>query len=362
MKGRPVRRALALALTVGFWPNGALADHRHRVVLLEQPVTEEASVEVLARVRGELTAAGFEVVLLPATVEGDPVKMSETVASELSPAAVIFVIERPADDIDPRRIELWLADRLSRRTFVQSLPIDPDDAGRGYRRLAIQAVELLKARLAELTVTPLPELPPPKPVDAPSPPPSPPPPPPVKKQPGVGGRLAAGATMFQGFEGVDASFAPRGRAGVTLPAGSIEGSPVAVDLGATLAAFGNSSEVTTVGGTAHVSQGLGTIDVGLRFGRGAALQPVLLAAVGAYMVDVEGTTQPTRTAHAERTWSMFTSAGAGVWIQPASAFAIELDGQVGRAWAKTIVRIDGAEAAETGSPLVLLSIAAVAVF
>jgi hypothetical protein len=184
----------------------------------------------------------------------------------------------------------------------------------------------------------------------------------VKKAPGVGARLAAGATMFQGFEGVDASFAPRGRAGVTLPAGSIQGSPFVVDLGATVAGFGTGSEVTTEGGTALVSQGLGTIDVGLRFGRGAALQPVLLAAAGAYMVDVEGTMQETRVAHAERTWSMFTSAGAGAWIQPTVGFAVELEGQIGRAWAKTVVRIDGVEAAETGSPLVLLSIAAVAVF
>jgi hypothetical protein len=59
---------------------------------------------------------------------------------------------------------------------------------------------------------------------------------------------------------------------------------------------------------------------------------------------------------------MFTSVGAGIWIQPAPGFALELAGDVGRAWAKTIVRISGEEAGETGSPLVVLSLAAVGVF
>jgi hypothetical protein len=168
--------------------------------------------------------------------------------------------------------------------------------------------------------------------------------------------------LLQGFEDVGGTFAPRGRAGVTIPAGSIEGAPFAVDIGATVAAFGSSSTVETPGGSARVSQGLGTVDFALRFNRGGAFQPVLLAAAGPYMVDIEGIEQEERVAHAERTWSMFTSAGAGAWLQPSPAFAVELEGQVGRAWAKTIVRIDGVEAAETGSPLVLVSIAAVAVF
>ncbi|HEX6767587.1 MAG TPA: hypothetical protein VF103_18940, partial [Polyangiaceae bacterium] len=97
MKNRAVRQALSLALCVTFSAFGALAQYRHRVVLLEQPNTDEASTEVLVRVRGELTAAGFEVVLLPSTVEGDPAVVSETSAPELHPAAVILVIEKPAE-------------------------------------------------------------------------------------------------------------------------------------------------------------------------------------------------------------------------------------------------------------------------
>jgi hypothetical protein len=353
------RRAVSVAMALGFVSAGALADHRHRVVLLEQPNEAEASVEVLARVRGELTAAGFEVVLLPATIEGDPASVSETTARELHPAAVIFVLERPAEGTEPRRIELWLSDRLTRRTFVQSLPIDDDDAGRGYRRLAIQAVELLKARLAELTVTSMPDVPPPQPKpprrEAPKPPP-------VAKEPGVTGRLSGGVALLQGFEGVEASFAPRARLGASIPLGSISRSPFVLDLGGTLVALGSASEVNAPDGEASVGQGLGTVDVALRFDRGATLQPLLSTGVGVYSVSVAGTTDPTRVGNQDDTWSLFTSVGAGFWLQPAEAFAIELDGQVGRAWSKTIVQFDGPPVAETGSPLLVLSLAAVGIF
>ncbi|HEX6274561.1 MAG TPA: hypothetical protein VFZ53_16070, partial [Polyangiaceae bacterium] len=289
MKGSAVRRAAALALAALFVTFGAFAQYRHRVVLLEQPNADEASSEVLARVRGELTAAGFEVVLLPA-VDGDPAVVSETVGRELSPAAVIFVLEKPAEGTDPQRIELWLSDRLSRRTFVQSLPVQADEGGRGYRRLAIQAVELLKARLAELQLSSPPDPPPPPPPPPPEPPPPPPPPP---KEPGVGGRIAAGAALLQGFEGIGASVAPRLRGGATIPAGAVGGAPFVVDLGATLVALASGQVIRTEGGEARVEQGLGTVDVGLRFDRGGILQPVLSASVGAYTVSVEGTTEGT---------------------------------------------------------------------
>ena len=353
------RRAVSVAMALGFVSTHSLADHRHRVVLLEQPNEAEASVEVLTRVRGELTAAGFEVVLLPATIEGDPASVSETTARELHPAAVIFVIERPAEGTEPRRIELWLSDRLSRRTFVQSLPIDDDDAGRGYRRLAVQAVELLKARLAELSVTRLPDLPPPKP-EPPKPPKKPSPPQP--KEPGVTGRLSGGVALLQGFEGVEASWAPRGRVGASIPLGSIRRAPFVLDLGGTIVALGSASKVSAVDGEASVGQGLGTVDVALRFDRGATLQPVLSTAFGLYSVSVAGTTDPARVGNQDDTWSLFTSVGAGFWLQPAEVFAIEFDGQVGRAWSKTIVQFDGPPVAETGSPLLLVSLAAVGIF
>jgi hypothetical protein len=350
---------LLVAVALLFVPARAFADYQHRVVLLEAPDNAEAATEVLARVRGELTAAGFEVVLLPVSVEGDPSTISETSARELLPAAVILVLERPAEGTEPQRIELWLSDRLSRRTFVQSLPVETDEAGRGYRRLAVQAVELLKARLAELAVTKEPPKPPP-PHEPPKPPPPKPPPPP--EPPGVEGRLAGGVTLFQGFEGVETSYSLRVSGGAGFPAGAIGGAPFVVDLGASLNAFGSRSTVHAAGGKATVDQALGTIDLSLRFDRGAMFQPLLVTSAGLYTVGVEGSGDSAHVEHDDRTWSAFTAVGAGLWLRPSHAFALELEAEVGRAWAKTVVRIDREDVAETGSPLLLLSLTAVGIF
>ena len=197
-------------------------------------------MEVLARVRGELTAAGFEVVLLPATVEGDPAVVSETTGRELHPAAVIFVIEGP-----PRAASRAVSSSgspigLSRRTFVQSLAVDADEAGRGYRRLAIQAVELLKARLAELMVTTCPTLRLRTAEAAEARCPATPSAPRT-----AGNRRAAcrrrGAPSGVRGGGFDLRGARARRSDV--PAGSIRGAPFALDIGGTVAGFGSTSKV-----------------------------------------------------------------------------------------------------------------------
>ena len=129
-------------------PSAATDQSQNRVVLLEHPNRSEVGIELFSRVRSELTIAGFEVVSLPASGEGDPASVNETRASELQPIAVIYLVERSAEGAEPSHIELWLSNRLSRRTFRYRLPLDGEDAERGYPRLAVQVVEVLRARLA----------------------------------------------------------------------------------------------------------------------------------------------------------------------------------------------------------------------
>src|SRR5262249_41717545 len=143
---------------------------------------------------------------------------------------------------------------------------------------------------------------------------------------------------------------------------SISGAPFALDVGATVVGLGSRTTVRSDGGEAKVGHGFGTLDFALRFDRGAILQPVVGIGAGAYSVDIEGQSAGDSIGHEQRTWSMFTSAGAGLWIQPSPGFAIELDGQLGRAWSKTIVRIAEQEVAETGSPLLVLSVSAMGSF
>ena len=57
----PVLAGLAFIIGAG----SAHAEMRYRVVLLRPPVTDDVSTDALARVRGELTAAGFEISMQP---------------------------------------------------------------------------------------------------------------------------------------------------------------------------------------------------------------------------------------------------------------------------------------------------------
>ena len=61
-----MRQAVAAGLVaVAAAASVARAELSYRVVLLKPPVTDDVTSDALARVRGELTAAGFEVSMLP---------------------------------------------------------------------------------------------------------------------------------------------------------------------------------------------------------------------------------------------------------------------------------------------------------
>src|SRR6478609_6932642 len=145
--GRLGRLLLCTALCVA--STSAQAEYRHRVVLLEPPADDDEGREIITRVTGELRAAGFEVVVLPAS-EADPQRAVEAAGHELHPASVLLVQRPPASEPGKRRdagSELWLADRMLRKTVVLKLAQAEEPRGGAAGRIAVQAVELVKARL-----------------------------------------------------------------------------------------------------------------------------------------------------------------------------------------------------------------------
>ena len=153
----------------------AHAELSYRVVLLRPPITDDVTSDALARVRGELTAAGFEVsVILSGTLRGFPnppamvrgeqslpaphamdqdatldVRTAlETVGRELDPIAA-FAIVRAATG---NTAEIWVCDRMAGKSVIQSVRLDaggtPGESSPSAV-LAVQAVELLKASLAQ---------------------------------------------------------------------------------------------------------------------------------------------------------------------------------------------------------------------
>src|SRR6185295_18330708 len=82
------------------------ADVRYRVVLLRPQATDDVTSDALARVRGELTAGGFEVSMLPQDPALDVRTALETVGRELDPIAT-FAIVRAAGG---NTAEIWVCD------------------------------------------------------------------------------------------------------------------------------------------------------------------------------------------------------------------------------------------------------------
>lgn len=343
-------------------PLAARAQYRHRVVLLEPPAAE-SSVEVRARLRGELSAAGFDVITLQVNSIEDPKHLSETAARELQPAAVLFVVEPqgPSDQI--RQASIWLSDRLLRRTFVLTYAVDPADPGRDSARVAVQVAEILKADLAELSVTRAegPKPPPPKPEPPVEVEPLPLPSPPAPRL-GDGVRVEAGAALLQGFDGFGPALTPIVRVGASLPSSWFRRAPMSLDLVLSGAAFGSRSKTEHEGDTASIRQGIGTFAVTARFAPRASVQPMLTVSSGVYRAEWSGQADAPRVGNEGRTWSGVSGGGAGVWIQPTGGFALSVQGEVLSAWSKTVVRFQGEEAASAGSPMLLVSLSAAGVF
>src|SRR5258708_18119358 len=121
-------------------------DASPRVVVLRPNTTDELTTEAMARVMGELKAAGFDVVIVP--VNSDEGKRDlETVGAELHPIAAFAIFVKPSREGMPV-FEIWVSDRIRKKRIIHAAPLDETDRGRGSEVPASRAVELLKARLA----------------------------------------------------------------------------------------------------------------------------------------------------------------------------------------------------------------------
>lgn len=359
---------LRLVMLFGLASTAALADDRHRVIVLE-PSQADATGEVRARLRGELEAAGFDVVVSIVRPGDDPQKVGEGMASELRAAAVLYVLERPVPASttasppeappEPIAAEIWISDRNLSRSFVLNFELDANDPGRVYSRMAVQAVEVLKANLAQLSVKreePAPE-PPVSPPTAPLPRPHPEPP-----RRGIGASIHAGGGLLQGFQGVDTAWTPVLRLGVSLPPEWLGNGPLTLDLLGTAAFFGEESSIQAAEGTAHIRQSLAAFEVWGRFSRNRAVQPFFSVSTGAYRTEVNGESPDPTLEQSSETWSLSSGLGTGLWSQPVTGLAFIAEGQALLAWAPTVVRIAEQEVATAGSPILLITLSVAGVF
>ena len=391
MSLRAARRIVArTALLATCLASPALhAERPHRVAVIDARDMDDAiTLELLARVRGELGAAGFEVVVVPVSGQIDPRAAVETLARDLEPAAVLSVRHvlgaAPGENIT----EMWVSDRLSSRTLMQRATFDERETSTQTARLAVQVAELLKARLALLWVdpggsswTPLPSSesapesarPPPARGTSPATRPSPSESETAQSESDAaqseGERaraeselsLGAGLGVLHNFKGgFGSTWAPLLRVGFAPNA--LSSSTFSLALRVSGAVSPESSKLSFGPGQARIRQGFVLGEVLGRFLPSSAIAPVVSLGNGAFAVAAAGEAEPPYTTNADTTWSGLTSLGAGLWIQPSPSVAWIVEGQVMSSWSKTSIAIANRTIGSVGAPMGFLSTSVVGIY
>jgi len=327
-------------------PAAARADVLYRVVLLRPAVTDDVTSDALARVRGELTAAGFEVSILPQEPGLDVRSALETVGRELDPIAA-FAIVRAANS---NTAEIWVCDRLAGKSVIQSVRLDGSGrSGEPSRSvvLAVQAVELLKASLAQYWLASAPR--------APRTTPARPPATSAERSVVAGLGLEAGVGWLDSAGGVTAAWQPIVRGSI----GGARGWAGRITVGG----LGTDAEVRAAAGSAQIHQQLAELEIVCSFRAGERVQPSLSAGGGVFRARIEGTGIPDpSTGITTSSWSALVTAGGGAAVPIVSHLALAVDAHLMLTWPYTAVRFQTVEAGHLGWPSVLVSAGVLATF
>jgi hypothetical protein len=276
----------------------------------------------------------------------------DTASSDPAPVAAFAIVASTAET-GGVTAEIWVSDRIRRTTVVQRALLTESDHARESAILAVRAVELLKASLAELWVHPAVVAPAIRSTsgiatgDSSAPPPPAPPDREGRHRPtfatGVG--IGAGAGVVDDFRGVGA---------VWLPALYVAyGWPNGWSFGLALHGLGPAVTVRAPAGSASVEEQLATLDVVYTWSPRWAVVPFLCAGAGIQHVRATGNADTPYKGVSAEDWSLFTSAGAGAAVPLRAGFSLVLDARAGVAWPPTAVRIAGADTAHVGGPSLL---------
>jgi len=138
------RLAIVFAFVLGAFPAAADAP---RVLLVHPAEAEPPVSDALVRVRGELTADGFEVALVEAKPGTTSAAAMADAEHDASSATVGLFLSS-----DGKSAELWVVDRLTGKTVVRRVSTAEEPTDELSQILAVRVVELLRASLLELMV------------------------------------------------------------------------------------------------------------------------------------------------------------------------------------------------------------------
>jgi hypothetical protein len=339
---RAMRRGalwIALALVFGL-VSPALAELTHRVVLLNPLAPDETTLEAITRVRGELSAAGFDVVAVPHRGGADPREELESAARDVGALAAFAIVRADSGDA----AEIVVLDRLRGKVLNQRMAFDRLRPRRAAAVLAVGAVELLKASLAEFWLSPAQppvsrvETPPPVVREAPpSPPPAPPPRIGVEAGVAVLSDLGEMGTVASPLLKVSYRFARYWMARVAV------------------SSVGITSRVDGSLGSAFTNQELGTVDLVVLWPDNSALRGLASAGVGAYHLGVQGIGSEAVRGLTGNSWSLALAPGLGGQAELSAHIAFTVEAQVLFALPPPIVRLGTQEFGPAGDPSLVIS-------
>jgi hypothetical protein len=136
-----------------------------RIALVKPGVSSPAITEALTRIQGELTADGFQVVLVDSPGGLDQASTGDSAGQDGGALASVGIFV----DAGAHIAELRVVDRLTNKIVVRRTAISEPETSRLAEVLAVRAVELLRASLLELLIESRPApgggAPPPRPAE-----------------------------------------------------------------------------------------------------------------------------------------------------------------------------------------------------
>lgn len=336
----------------------ARAEYRYRVVVLEQPSLDALASEVLSRLKGELKAADFEVVVIPLGEGDDPRSKVETEGKSLQPAAT-FALGSTRDG-NVQTLRLWLSDRIADKLFVQQWQGDPRFSSRVARVLAVQGVELVRARLADWWLKRPPRAA--KKERAPPSRPAPPPPSPSETPIQTPFSVFLGLGLLHNGASESSTYTPVLRLSYSERLSLGQGHALALSARLGVAALGGDADHSTSAGTASVSQSFVMADAVVDFMPDSSIKPFSSLSAGVYRVEYEGSGQGRFFGRSGDTLSPAAGAGIGLIARPIRHLQWIAEAQALFAFEPTELQINGVEVATFGDPLLALTGGVAAVF
>jgi hypothetical protein len=338
------------------------------VVILGPESSDDVTTQAMARVNGELKAAGFEVVILPLS-GGDPRRDLETAGRDLHPLAA-FAIFVKRWEAGSSVAEIWVSDRIKHQTIIQNAVLDDADRGRGSEILAVRAVEILKARLADFWA---PDVPTRSAVPIATATRLPPPAREAEETPripfaaGVGGGVGVG--VMDSFDAAPVTWAPQAMVfygwadGLSLRA-SFHGLGPAMTLSTTLP----QTDPVPLTATVRVERQIAMIEAVKTWWPRWALVPFVCAGAGAQHLHIVGSSPSSLLqGHTRDEWALLTTIGTGIGVPMLFGLSLLIQARGVASWPPTAVAVRGpngarAEAGRIGTPSLLVDGAVLGVF